>query len=1098
MSDQHVEGAVTVLFTDVEGSTDMRTRLGDEVADELLRTHEVIVRGRVTKHGGREIKALGDGFMVAFTSPRKAISCAVEIQRALDDRNRSNAGKEIRVRIGINAGEVSEKAGDLFGAAVNAAARIAGKARGGQILVANVVKDLAGLRPDLSYVDRGLFWLKGFPERWRLFEVARQASGPAQERAAPMHRRTEFVGRDSERADLRHHVSNAGAGRGSLVMIGGEPGVGKTRITEEISEEAASHRLLTLVGHCYETEASLPYGPVVEIFEATARVISRGTLWEALGDTGPEIARIMPELRRIFPDLPAPIELPPEQERRYLFNSVTEFMSRAARMQPLLLVLEDLHWADEPTLLLVQHLAERLTDIPILIVGTYRDVELDVERPLAKTLESLVRRRLVHRIALSRLPKEGVEAMLRAMAGREPPPSLVDAVHEETEGNCFFVEEVFQHLLEEGKLFDETGEWRKEVRIGEVDVPEGVRLVLGRRLGRLSEGARRALGGAAVIGRNFTFELVEALGEVPTDALLDGIEEAHRARLLSSSEDAFQARFTFAHELIRQTLLTGLSLPRRQRLHLRVAEAIERVHARDIEAYVADLAHHLYQAGAAADPEKAARYLALAGDRAMEGAGFEDALRAFERALGLVPDTDIRARADLDVKLGFALRALNRNDEALGAWRRALDSYADLGDGNAAAQVCWDISTQLGWAGYPVESVEFLQRGLMVAGDDAGPIRGRMLALAGGIFGYLGDLESGQGMLDEALAIADGTEDNGLRAIVAVSRAVINYAHMEHATVVEGSTADAELVRSVAAPWDAASYLVLLMWSLLSTGRIAEAQAMAAEVESLAARMGHFTAQLLTERLNGVMAYRPKGDLDFFEKFALRDLERCKEADAAWISNSYGFLAVNDLWRGRKEDALENARLAVDTEPPGGFSGWSWPLLFLANIHAGRRDEALRMYEEAKDRLPKPGGPAPWGSWAILFGAAEGLALLGEREASAELYPLILEAKRTGSMYTRIYEIRLDQTVAGIAAHSARLWDESESHFAEAKRVADEAPIRIEQAESRFFFARMLTERDRPGDRERARQLAEEANEIYRDVGMPWHSERAETLLKSL
>jgi class 3 adenylate cyclase/tetratricopeptide (TPR) repeat protein len=1098
VAEQRVEGAVTVLFTDVEGSTDMRTRLGDEIADELLRLHEDIVRERVTKHGGREIKALGDGFMVAFTSPRKAISCAVEIQRALDDRNRSSPGREMRVRIGINAGEVSEKAGDLFGAAVNAAARIAGKARGGQILIANVVKDLAGLRPDLSYVDRGLFWLKGFPERWRLFEVARQASGPMQERAAPAHRKTEFVGRDAERADLRHHVENAGAGRGSLVMIGGEPGVGKTRITEEISEEAASHRLLSLVGHCYETEAPVPYAPVAEIFEATARVVSRGTLWEALGDTGPEIARIMPELRRIFPDLPPPIELPPEQERRYLFNSVTEFVSRAARMQPLLLVLEDLHWADEPTLLLIQHLAERLSDIPILIVGTYRDVELDVDRPLARALESLVRRRLVHRIALSRLPKDGVEAMLRAMAGRDVPPTLVDAVHEETEGNCFFVEEVFQHLLEEGKLFDQAGEWRTEVRIGEVDVPEGVRLVLGRRLGRLSEGARRALGGAAVIGRNFTFELVDALGEVSTDALLDGIEEAHRARLLSSNEDAFQARFTFSHELIRQTLLTGLSLPRRQRLHLRVAEAIERVHARNLDAHIADLAHHLYQAGAAADPEKGARYLTLAGDRAMEGAGFEDALRAYERAGSLVPDGDARGRADLDVKHGFALRALNRNDEALAVWRRALDAYAELGDGNAAAQVCWEIGTQLGWAGYPVESMEFLQRGLMVAGEGSASVRGRLLALAGGIFGYLGDLEGGNGMLDEALAIADQDDDDALRADVAVSRAVINYSHMEHATIVAESATDEALIRSVAAPWDQASYLTLLMWSLLSTGRVADGRAMAEEVEPLAARMGHFTAQLLAERMFGVMAYRPTGDLDVFEAFARHDLERCKEADAAWISNSYGFLTVIDLWRGRLDAALANATLAVDTEPPGGFNGWSWPLLFFANIHSGNRDAAMQMYADAKDRLPKPGSPAPWGSWAIAFAAAEGLAVLGEREASAELYPIILEARRTGSLFARIYEVRLDSTVAGIAAHAARLWEESESHFTESLGVADETAVRIEQGESRYFFAQMLAERDRPGDRERARQLAEEANEIYREVGMPLHSERAETLLKSL
>ena len=208
MSVQQPEGAVTVLFTDVEGSTDMRTRFGDEAADELLRTHEDLVRAQVERHGGREVKSLGDGFMVAFGSPRKAISCAVDIQRVLDERNRSNPSREIRVRIGINTGEVSDVAGDLIGAAVNAAARIAGKARGGQILVANVVKDLAGVRPDLSYIDRGLYWLKGFPERWRLYEILRRAPGPVEELTAPDARENAL-----RRARLRARRSCAGSSK---------------------------------------------------------------------------------------------------------------------------------------------------------------------------------------------------------------------------------------------------------------------------------------------------------------------------------------------------------------------------------------------------------------------------------------------------------------------------------------------------------------------------------------------------------------------------------------------------------------------------------------------------------------------------------------------------------------------------------------------------------------------------------------------------------------------------------------------------------------------------------------------------------------------
>ena len=1095
---QQVEGAVTVLFTDVEGSTDLRTRLGDEAADDLLRLHEKIVRDRVSQHGGREIKTLGDGFMVAFASPRKAISCAIDIQRALDDRNRASPGLELRVRIGINAGEVSEKAGDLFGAAVNAAARIAGKAVGGQILIANVVKDLAGIRPDLSYIDRGLFWLKGFPERWRLFEVLRRAAGPAQELAAPGMRRTEFVGRDTERADLRRHVENAAAGRGALVMIGGEPGVGKTRITEELAEEAATLRMMTMIGHCAETEAAPPYAPVAEMFDWTFRTISRETVRAALGDAAPEIARIMPEVRRLFPDLPPPIELPPEQERRYLFNSITDFLSRASHMQPLLLVLEDLHWADEPTLLLLQHLAERLGDVPILMVGTYRDVELDVDRPLARTLEELVRRRLVHRIGLQRLPKDGVTNMLRALAGRDPPPSLVEAVFAETEGNCFFVEEVFQHLLEEGKLFDAQGDWRTEVRIGEVDVPEGVRLVLGRRLGRLSEGARRALAGAAVIGRSFTFELVEALGEVSSDALLDGVEEAHRARLLSSAEDAFEARFTFSHELIRQTLLSGLSLPRRQRLHLRVAEAIERVHARDLDAKTADLAHHLYQAGAAADPEKTVQYLVRSGDRAMEGAAFEDALRAYERASSIQPLDDSRARAELLFKLGFALRSLGRTDESLALWRAALDLYAALDDPDATARACWDISYQLGWAGRPAEGIEFVQRGLIALGDSRTSERGYLLASAGTFVGFLGDYDGGMAMNDEAIAIARELGDRRVEGYAGLSRCVVHYSFCDHAVLVEEGPRVAELLRETSSPFDLASLLALLEWSYFSVGNLQGAEAVHAELEPLARSIGNQVAWMLTMRGRATRHVNATLDLDAWERFAKEDLEFCRNADLEWISNAYGFLFRLEFFRGRWEEALAYARQALEAEPPGGFSGWSWAIVFTTLAHLGKREEALKMLGDVRYRLPEPGHHATWGSWTILHGAAEGLWILGELEEAAALYPLLLETRRTGSVSVRAYDTRMSETVMGISAMSGKRWAQAEEHFQTAMRDAQSMSSLLETAEARRYHAAMLAQRDEAGDRDRARELLDEALDVYRGAGMPRHVELAETRLKEL
>ena len=189
----------------------------------------------------------------------------------------------------------------------------------------------------------------------------------------------------------------------------------------------------------------------------------------------------------MFPDIPPAADLPAEQERRYLFNSFLEFIERASRVQPLLLVLEDLHWGDDSSLLLLQHIAQQLSEMPVLVVGTYRDVELDVARPLAKALEELLRQRLAHDVTLRPLPEADIEAMLRARSGQEPPARIVEVIYRETEGNPFFVEEVFKHLVELGKLFDAEGNWRSDLEIGEEEVPRGVRLVIGRRLERVSE-----------------------------------------------------------------------------------------------------------------------------------------------------------------------------------------------------------------------------------------------------------------------------------------------------------------------------------------------------------------------------------------------------------------------------------------------------------------------------------------------------------------------------------------------------------------------------------------------------------------------------------
>ena len=237
----------------------------------------------------------------------------------------------------------------------------------------------------------------------------------------------------------------------------------------------------------------------------------------------PEIARIAPALRRVFPDIPPPIELPAELARRYVWNSLSEFLGRAAQGQPLLLVLEDLHWADESTVLLTEYLAPLLPEMPVLVLGTYRDVEVDLQHPLARVIGQLGRRRLVERVNLRRLSFDGVRAMLQALAGQPAPEQLVRVIDRETEGNPFFVEEVYLHLVESGVLLDEHGRVRPDLRLDEVSVPESIRLVLGQRLGRLTASTREVLVAAAVSGRVFASELVGEVAGAGQDAAGRGL-----------------------------------------------------------------------------------------------------------------------------------------------------------------------------------------------------------------------------------------------------------------------------------------------------------------------------------------------------------------------------------------------------------------------------------------------------------------------------------------------------------------------------------------------------------------------------------------------
>jgi DNA-binding SARP family transcriptional activator len=942
-----------------------------------------------------------------------------------------------------------------------------------------------GIEPGPALAELETAILRQDPE---LARTAPAAAGPVPSAAPEDGKgRTPFVGREAERSELRRALDRAAAGEGGLVLISGEPGVGKSRLAEEFAAEAGS-RFRVLVGHCYESGRDLPYMPWVELIEAAMASSEPDELRRALGDEAAEFARLVPELRRALPDIPPPVELPPEQQRRYTFNAIREYVTRASRNQPRLYVVEDLHWADEPTLQLLEHLADRLSAIPCLIVGTHRDSPSDITPQLADSLGNLVRRRQAVRLSLSRHSESDVGALLQALSRQTPPDSVRAAIYHETDGNAFFVEEVFRHLAESGSLLDEQGRFRTDIPIDELDVPANVRLVIDRRLDRLDPTVSGALSIAAVAGRHVSFELWEAIGDIKGDELIDALEQAERAGLLVTRRSGDQEEYWFGHELIRQTLLARLPAVRRRRHHIRVAEAIEHL-AEDPPTEAGTIAAHLIEAGSAADPATLFRYLRLAGNQSLVSTAFEDALRQLHRAESLAEHVDRRALAALLLDLGMAERGLGRFEAAVATWGRCIDIYEALGDTAAIGQVsvaAWSMVAGGLWT----KAHDLAERALSAMGDSAGVERARLLAISGFAVGGAGRYDEGMGRITRALEMAEELGDAVSGGYALTWKAGIHHVHMENRQAVECGLRGLEALREAGEGRHLTQILGVVAFSAPSVGRFADARRLAAEGRPQAERLGDHGALMLFGRGLVLADWFETGDIEVLEAFAHRDMQLCQDAGLAWLSWSWSWLSVAAFLRGDWDAALLHAEKAESLAPEGVINGAEWALRLECSAHVGLRRQVLTMWEARRDQLPRPGQASGWGSWAILMGGVEAFVALGELDVAAELYPLVRWcSERTGNFTHMQPDGRLLERVAGMAAAAGGQRDIAEAHFRTALQQAEQMPHRAEQAHTRRWYAAMLLGRGLPGDRDRAGRLLAEAEDLYRAMGMPKHTE---------
>jgi class 3 adenylate cyclase len=1089
---------VTILITDLVDSTGLASRVGPTSAETLRREHLDILRDAIAQSGGSEVKNLGDGLMVAFTSASSAVSCATEMQQRIEQRNR-RSDEQIEIRIGVSMGDATLEEGDYFGIPVVEAARLCSEADGGQILAKALVRDMAGGREGHAFKPSGDFALKGLPEPVSTVEVAWE---PLSADAAPVPvppRLQEmppvgFVGRALERKQLRKLVEAAHRGVPHLALISGEPGIGKTRLASYTALEARALGATILYGRC-EEELGVPYGPWVEALRQYIEHAPRDVLRAHVGRHGGELSRLVAALAYRLDRVPAPRETDPDSERYLLWGAVAGLLGDASSEEPIVVVLDDLQWADKPTLSLLKHVVTQGAGMRALFIGTYRESELGRGHPLSDVLADLHREQHVERIALRGLDQPDVVAMMERVGGHELDESSLALSHElsrETDGNPFYIAEMLRHLLESGAVYKrDDGSWAMRGSLEQLGLPQSVREVVGRRVERLGEDAVKALSIAAVIGREFDVELLLRITEHSEDALLDLLDEGVQASVLTESTNV-PGRFSFAHALINHTLYEGIGTTRRARFHRRVGEALEELYGADPGSRLSEFAYHWSEATAAVDISKAIGYARGAGERALAELAPDEALRWFTQALDLQAqetEVDPAERCDLLIGLGEAQRQVGQavfRKTLLEASRLA----GELADADRAARAA--LANNRGQPGVFGEVDEERVAALEQAVEldrFANPARcARLLSLQALELQFDPDHERRRALAEEAIALARHAGDPRTLAYVLWDCAFVVWApdtlEMRRSLVKE-LVELAKVVRDPALDiWAAA----LETNVSVESGEFDRAEEAGLRCSSLADDLGQPTLRWF----NGVSAAGMAllhGDLQRAEELAESALQlglACGQADAPMVWGAQHFSIRS--YQGRADEVVELLEQGVEANPriPAFRAGLAVTYCWL-----GRTAEATVILDQAAqdgfDHVPQDG--ARTSALALYTDAA---FQADAREAASILYALV-EPWADQVVWNAASSYGHARMYLGMLA-SMLGWDErADQFFAAAAEFHERKGMLLWAARGRLAWAEALARR---GVADRAVAEAARALALAREHGYAGIGRRAAALMQ--
>jgi class 3 adenylate cyclase len=1073
---------VAVLMTDLVGSTAMADRVGPEAAEDLRTEHFGLLRGALESTAGREVKNLGDGLMVVFDSAAQSLACAVQMQQAIEARNR-RVDEKLGVRIGVSVGDTTVEDGDYFGEPVVESARLCAHAEGGQIVVNALVRQLAGSRDGHSFNALGGLELTGISELVQAFELEWEPAAvvgialPERLRELPA---TAYVGRVAERERLDELWEQAREGSLRLAMIGGEAGVGKTRLSTHLALQAHGEGATVLYGRCDE-DLGVPYQPWVQALGHLVKEAPRPVLDAHVERFGGDLGRLVPALRDRLPDLPSPRESDPETERYLLYAAVAGLLEGAGEAQPLLLILDDLHWADSPTLSLLRQVVTAGSSLAVMVLGTYRDSDLSREHPLTALLADLHRENGVERLKLSGLQPEDVLALMEAAAGHELDEqgrALAGEITRETAGNPFFAGEVLRHLTESGVIVQrDGGPWRLTGSLAELGLPQSVREVIGRRVERLGPDARSALSAAAVIGREFDLDLLLAVLELPEARLLDLLDEAVAASLLRESSEADE-RFSFTHGLVEHTLYEDLGRARRARLHKRVAEALEELCGNDPGERLGELAGHWAAAVVSADRTKAIHYARLAAERALQQLAPQEAERWYHQALELHDQAsggDRSERCELLIGLGEAQRQVGDSEYR----RTLLDAAAlaqELGDADRLSRAV--LANSRGYfsqaGAVDAERVAALEAAAEVL-TDRDPRRAQVLALLADELHQSGDPARCMLLASEAIEIARACDDPETLAVtLGHASTAISFPD----TLAESGRLIDELLELTETLDDPSMSLRGATASLvvgLLHGDRPRVEASLATARTLAASVPEpvFVFQRLMAESCWALA---QGELELAEQWAIQMFESgtaSGQPDAATVFAAELFNAR--YGQGRTGELAE--QLARRARRPNSVS-ISRAFAALALIESGREDEAreLAIAEDFQSVL------WDWTWLLTIFLWADVCSRLGLDGRADELYELLAPFAGVLAVSGTLVAGSVAWALGALATTLGR-HEQAEGHFAAAAEIEESFGAPLFLARTHVGWARALIARGRVEDLKRAQHMLDQAEEVAELLG---------------